>query len=374
MKAVSGRTRGSRSRFETPKRTAVLHVITGTVRRGAETFASDLAEALEARGRSGRIVALSGDSSPAALPVDVLGSRPLGSVTLRALRREAAAANVVVAHGSSTVVACAIATLGTGTPFVYRNIGDPAFWLDTASRRIRMRLILRRARATVALWDRSASQLRRLGARAIRIIPTGVPSRLFPPITAGERDRARRALGIGASSVVAAYVGSLSAEKNVAVAVAAIASIEGAMLLVVGEGPDRAALEELAGRVAPGRVRFLGSRQRPREELAAADVLVLPSRTEGIPAALIEAGFSELPVVASDVGGISQIVVNGRTGYLVEPGDSGALGRAVRDAARERRTMGPAAREHCLERFEIGRVAESWESLLDGLGAWSGRP
>ena len=352
----------------------MLHVITGTVRRGAETFAVDVANALEARGRSGRVVALTGDDAPGNLPVDVLGRSALGPGTLRALRSEARGANVVVAHGSSAVAACAIATLGTRTPFVYRNIGDPAFWLDTPSRRRRMRWVLRRARATVALWEGSAEQLEALGAGRTVVIPTGVPAGLFPPIEEDERHKARRALGIDPAAVVAVYVGSLSEEKNVAVAVSAVASIEDAMLLVVGEGPERGALEDLAAGTAPSRIRFLGSRERPREELAAADVLVLPSVTEGIPAVLIEAAFSELPVAASNVGGIPEIVAHGRTGTLAPAGDATAFARAIREAVAGGRTMGRAARQHCIDRFEIEPVAAAWESLLDELGAWGGPP
>ena len=82
-----------------------------------------------------------------------------------------------------------------------------------------MRWILRRARATVALWDDSATQLQALGGHAIEIIPTGVPSRLFPPIEPEERRLAREHLGLEPSAPVAVYVGSLSGEKNVAVAV-----------------------------------------------------------------------------------------------------------------------------------------------------------
>jgi glycosyltransferase involved in cell wall biosynthesis len=254
---------------------------------------------------------------------------------------------------------------------VYRNIGDPSFWLDTARRRRQMRWILQRASVTVALWEDSAKQLRALGGRAIEIIPTGVPSRLFPPVGPEERRLAREQLDLELGAPVAIYVGNLSGEKNVGDAVAAIASIEAATLLLVGDGPDRASLEELAARTAPGRIRFLGTRERPREELAAADVLVLPSKTEGIPAVLIEAAFSELPVVASDVGGIAQIVAHGRTGYLIPPGDPSALAGAIREAIAGGRAMGSAARRHCIERFDIEPVADAWESLLAGLGAWS---
>ncbi len=327
---------------------------------------------LAERGRPGKTVALTADDESNPLPVPVLGGRAFGPGTLCALRREAGEVGVVVAHGSSAVVACGLATLGARTPFVYRNIGDPSFWLTTPRRRRRMRWILRRAAATVALWEDSAAQLRAIGGDRIatEIIPTGVPARLFPPITAADRERSRRALGLTGEGIVAIFVGALSPEKNIETAIRAVTSIPGATLLLVGDGPERGGLEAAAG-TAPGRVRFIGTRERPREELAAADVLVLPSKTEGIPAVLIEAGLSGLPVAASAVGGIPEIVEHGRTGFLVPPGNVAAFATAIREAAAAGPAMGIAARERCLERFEIGAVADAWDLLLGTLGAWS---
>jgi glycosyltransferase involved in cell wall biosynthesis len=352
----------------------VLHVITATSRRGAETFAVDLAAALAERGRPGRTVALTTDPSGSGFAVPVLGRRPLGFRTILALRREAKRARVVVAHGSSAVVACAIATLGTRTPFVYRNIGDPEFWLDTPRRRRQMRWILRRATATVALWERSGRALKEFGGADLRltVIPTGVPARRFPPVDAATRRAARSRLGLSADGIVAVYVGSLSGEKNVDAAIAAVAAIPDAVLLLVGDGPERIRLERLSGEVAPGRIRFIGTRERPQDELAAADVLVLPSRTEGIPAVLIEAAFSGLPVVASAVGGIPEIVAEGVTGITVPPGDVAALSQAIGEATARGPAMGIAGRRRCIERFEIAVVAEEWDALLGGLGAWGG--
>lgn len=366
------RPRGRSGRMSASRSTPVLHVITGTTRRGAETFAVDLASALAERGREGRTVALTADASGAGLDVPALGPTSLGPATIRALRREAKRARVVVAHGSSAVVACAIATIGTSVPFVYRNIGDPSYWLDTPRRRAQMRWLLGRARAIVALWEGSAGALRSFsrGALDVRVIPTGVPERLFPEVDPATRDAARRSLGVGDHGPVAVYVGSLSSEKNVAAAVAAVASIPDAELLVVGDGPDRARLEAVANAQAPGRIRFVGSRERPREEIAAADVLVLPSHTEGIPAVLIEAAFSGLPVVASAVGGIPEIVEHGSTGFTVPPGDVAALADGIRRAAADGAALGTAARRRCLERFEIGVVASAWDELLAELGAW----
>lgn len=355
--------------------TGALHVITGTARRGAEVFAQDLAADLAARGRDVRVVALAGDPYASGATVPTLGPGRLAPSTLLALRRQARRSRVVVAHGSTAVVAAAIATTGTGVPFVYRNIGDTTHWFDTPAKRRRVRWIVRRAAAVVALWEASAAELRALGSAATRveIIPTGTPASRFTPIEEAERREARAALGVDRDVIVAAYVGALSEEKNVSAAVEAVAEIPGARLLVVGDGPDREALERRARERAPDRVHFAGALDAPRDALAAADLLVLPSDTEGIPAALIEAAFAQLPVVATDVGGVGEIVVDGRTGVLVpKRPDPAVLATAVRKAAYERTSMGRAAREHCLERFELGVVAGRWDSLLGSLGAWDG--
>ena len=347
----------------------VLQVITSTTRRGAEVFAVDLAEALSFRGRLVTTVALVKGEGPE-LDVAVLGRRALSVRTLVALRRRARASTAVVAHGSSAVVAAAIATIGTRTPFVYRNIGDPAYWLDTEKRRRRMRWILRRCRTVVALWEGSGAALRRIGPPSLKVevIPKGVPARRFPPVSIEARNAARARFGVSGVTVI--YVGSLTPEKNVGAAVSAIGLMGDAFLLVVGGGPDRDDLVELADRTAPGRVVFTGALDDPAIALAAADVLVLPSHTEGIPGVLIEAAYSELPVVATEVGGVPGVVDNGRTGILVSEPSPQALAEAMIKAARAGRTMGKAGRRWCEDRFEINVIADRWENLLARIGAW----
>jgi glycosyltransferase involved in cell wall biosynthesis len=106
----------------------------------------------------------------------------------------------------------------------------------------------------------------------------------------------------------------------------------------------------------------------PADALAAADVVVSCSRTEGMPGVLIEAGLSGRPAVATDVGGVAEIVRDGETGMLVRPGDVGGLTAALVRALAERSRLGVAARAHCLATFEIGVVADGWADLLRTLG------
>jgi glycosyltransferase involved in cell wall biosynthesis len=98
--------------------------------------------------------------------------------------------------------------------------------------------------------------------------------------------------------------------------------------------------------------------------LAAADVVVLPSDTEGQPRVAVEGGLSGLPVVATNVGGLGEIVEEGRTGFLVPPRDAARLAEAVLAAVAARETLGGAAREYCAARFDLSRVAKQWRTLL----------
>ncbi|HEX6424586.1 MAG TPA: glycosyltransferase family 4 protein [Acidimicrobiales bacterium] len=359
------------SRHSEAEPAGVLHVITSTQRRGAETFAVDLAGALTARGMASNVVALSPGRTGARLAVPALGDRPLSPTSLRALRRRAGTAQMVVAHGSRTLPACASALLGQRAPVVYRSIGDPRAWAGSGLRRARTRLLLRRMDAVAVLWPGAGESVRTLHgvpAERIHVIPNGVPAARCPVPDAGARAAARRRLGLPPHGPVVAVIGALGPEKRVGDAILAVARLPDTHLLLAGDGPDRSRLERRAADQAPGRVHFAGMLPGPTDALAAADVVALPSRTEGMPGVLIEAGLTGVAVVATDVGGVAQIVRDGVTGLLVPPGDVVALTAALGRALSERDRLGAAARRHCLATFEIGAVADRWVSLAATLG------
>jgi glycosyltransferase involved in cell wall biosynthesis len=344
----------------------ILQVIASTDRRGAEVFALDLEAALLRRGRATRTVALA-PGRQGGLSVPTLGRRPLAPGTLRALRRAARDATVVIAHGSTTLPACALALAGTGVPFVYRNIGDPTFWASTPLRRARVRCFLGRAELVVAIAPGAASELtHRFGVERERVttIPTGVPAARHQPADARARRAARVALGLPPDAPVVAVVAALSPEKNVGPAIDTIGECPDVVLVVAGDGPERPTLEAHARAAAPGRVHFTGSIGDPAPVYAAADALLLTSRTEGLPAVLIEAGLSGLPAIATDVGYVREVVVDGETGVIVPPGDVGAAARAVGHALARRDALGGAARARCLDRFELEHVAAQWDEVL----------
>ena len=351
------------------RRARILQVVTSTDRRGAEIFAVDLEGALRERGYVVDTVALvPGDG----LDLSTLGDRPLAPGTLRALRSAAADASLVVAHGSASLPATALALAGRSVPFVYRNIGDPSYWARSPARRARVRWWLRRARAVVAVAPRAARQLgERFGVPAERlcVIPTGVPLSRCPPTDLGRRQRARAALGLPARAPVAATVGALSPEKQVAAAVDVVSGSPPWHLIVAGDGPERRALEVQAAAAGAGRVVFTGSLADPGPAYDAADVVLLTSRTEGLPAVLIEAGLRGLPVVATAVGFVSEVVVDGQTGVLVGVGDRPGLGRALALAHRKAEALGRAGRARCQRQFELAVVTKAWVELLQRLDA-----
>jgi len=253
------------------------------------------------------------------LNVQTLGSSPLALRTLRALRRVAKEHDVVVAYGSRTLPACALALAGGRVPWVYRSIGDPAAWARGKFQCLRTKLLLRSASRVVALWDEAGEWfVDAYGVRSedVVVIPNARCTDTYRPPTAGERRAAREQFGIASDQQVVAVVGSLTSEKRVGLALAAIAKIDGAVALIAGDGAGRSDLEALAGQLLPGRVVFAGVLDDVRPAYWAADCLLLASRTEGMPGVLIEAAMSGLPVVATAVGAIPTMFQKGIFGQL----------------------------------------------------------
>ena len=143
------------------------------------------------------------------------------------------------------------------------------------------------------------------------------------------------------------------------------------VFVVAGDGELRSMLEAEAARSLGGRIRFLGWTQDLGALYAALDVVMSTSLSEGTPVALIEALAAARPVVATDVGGVSEVVAHGRNGFLAASGDAEGLARAALDLLEHeelRRSMGGAGREDVAERYPAsriaGRTADLYEQLL----------
>jgi len=175
------------------------------------------------------------------------------------------------------------------------------------------------------------------------------------------------------------FVGRLDAVKGVPLLVDAMARLgdshPDARLQLVGDGPHRAALErQVAEAGLSDRIEFLG--YRPQDEVAAlletADLLVLPSFAEGVPVVLMEAMASRLPVIASRVAGVGELVEDGTSGFTIPPGDLDTLvermGRLLSDPALCDR-MGEAGRAKVVAEFDINAEAEWLGEIFEGAAA-----
>jgi glycosyltransferase involved in cell wall biosynthesis len=348
-----------------------LHLITTDARRGAETFAVELVQALRRHGCEADAVALAPSGSAAVHDVPSLGPKRRSIRTIRSLRREARTADVVVAHGSSTLEACALGLNGTGTPFIYRTIGDPQYWVTTSPRQRVIGAMLRRATAHVVLWEGAASQLAaryQIASDRIWVIPNAVPSESFHVATQEQRSEARVRFGLERGQPCLAFVGALSPEKDVRTAIDACAATPGSTLLVAGDGPEFEDLQDHAGRAAPGRIVFLGALADPRDVYAAADVLLLPSLSEGMPAVMLEAGLVGTPTIATAVGSIPEVLRDGETGFVVPVASSESFVAAVQPALARGTEVGRNAAKSFRRTLTLDATINDWLRLLERVG------
>jgi len=312
---------------------------------GPATHGPDFARFLVGRGHSVRVVTM-GDGEPAERPceVEVISRRlpfPLryGQVALRGARA-ARAADVV--YATATYAAAAVAAAAARRPLVAKLVSDPAY-----ERARRYRLF---AGTLEEFQGASTAPVRALKAartRALRAATTiVVPSAYLAEIARGWRLSDARVLVLTNPAPpptqvepehlepgTFVFVGRLTRQKALGVAIEAIAQVPAAKLVVVGDGPEWVELERLAAASeGASRVRFLG--RRPRDEtlriVAGAEAGLLSSDWENLPHSAVEALSVGVPVVSTAVGGVPELVTDGENGLLVPPGDPEALAAAVR--------------------------------------------
>jgi glycosyltransferase involved in cell wall biosynthesis len=258
-----------------------------------------------------------------------------------AARRAARDADLVHAHWlPSGVVA-----LATRKPFVVQLWGTD---VELARRAPRLAgAVLRRAEAVICPSSALAGDATRLGARQIEIVPSGVDL----PDGVGEEANPPEVL----------YAGRLSREKGV---LELVEAASGMNLVVAGDGPLSDRVPQALGFVPPTELSRLYAR---------AAIVVCPSHREGFGVACLEAMAHGRPVVASGVGGLLDLVVNGETGILVEPGNvealRAALERLLADPALRRR-MGEAGRRRAAEHFSWPAVTRK---TLDVYARYAGK-
>ena len=192
---------------------------------------------------------------------------------------------------------------------------------------------------------------------------------------AGSMDRSALRDRLGLRGRVALFAGRLDAQKGLTGLLAAwkdvVARMPEATLVVAGAGPQQAHLTELAASLGLAqRVRFCGMQEDLVPWLQAADLFVLPSLSEGLSNALLEAMACALPCVATRIGGNTELIAEGINGRLVEPGDEAALAEAMASLLsdpEQAAELGRRARATVTERYPLPMIGRRYLALYDEL-------
>lgn len=243
--------------------------------------------------------------------------------------------------------------------------------VDAAGRAIH-RLAFRAGVVPVAVSEEVARSFRNVYGFEPAVIPNGIDTRRRIPAVA--REEWRKSHGFQPSDVLIVSVARFEPQKNPIGLIRAFARANSAEpashLIMAGEGSLLEASRHLAQQLGlAGRVHFPGVCRSVPELLAACDLFALASNWEGSPVAILEAMAAGLPVLATAVGGVPELVLKDVTGVLVPPGDMEALARAMTALARDparRQAMGEAGAKRAA-RFDAGEMIQSYARLFERL-------
>lgn len=358
---------------------SIVHVLSSFGMGGQERVALDLATGQADDGH--RVLTVSLAAGPDGPLADEFRSKGLEILTVakgpgrdvRLLVRlqrlfRARAADIVHTHNPQPLLFAAVPARVTGAGLVHTKHG-----VNPDSRR---RLAMRRAAghlvgAFVAVSEPTAEvarSQRECRPDRLHVIKNGIDLSRFGPDPTARRD-IRTELGIPRDAFVVGTVGRLFSEKGHAYLIRSLAPVLGdAMhLIIVGDGPERQNLASQVAQLArPSAVHLTGNRRDVPRLLAALDAFALTSVREGLPLVIPEAMAAGLPVVATAVGGIPQVVDDTETGFLCEYGDEVALREHLCALDRDRQLAGKCGalgRERALARFSSRRMVDEYQAL-----------
>lgn len=321
----------------------ILHLVQKPQLRGAEMFASQLATRLNENGHKAMLVFVfpgeaplpfAGEKkhlngSPAKRLWDIKAWRKLA----RIIKEEKP--DIVQANAGDTLKYAVFSKLffKWKQPIVFRNASTISLYIKTTPARILNGFFFRYASKIVSVSNTSATDFAKLFPQfknRIVTVPIGIEETDFN--NAGGENPLQ-----GASKPVLVHVGGFTYEKNHVRLIEIFEEIRkkqvGASLHFVGSGPLKQQIEDLVKQKGlEQQVRFYGFRNDAMQFIKNADVLLLPSIIEGLPGVILEAFYCKTPVVAYDVGGIGEVVINDKTGRLVQKDDEKAFVEHVLEA------------------------------------------
>jgi glycosyltransferase involved in cell wall biosynthesis len=233
--------------------------------------------------------------------------------------------------------------------------------------------VVKSARITVGVSEAACEFLRHLGANNTFLIYNGIETSVFRKKHTGYRQK----LGITNDTLLITFVGRLIYAKGVQDLIRAFAKIGDVVpktkLLIVGDGPYRANLERLARQSGhDSDILFLGQKNQGEviDILSATDIFVNPSYSEGLPTSVMEAASIGLPIIATDIGGTREIIVDHETGILAKTGDTGQLEEKLQELLFNmnlREKLGENARMFVEQKFHWDKITQDWVKLVEGI-------
>ena len=364
----------------------IAHVVENLDRGGLERMVIDLVGAQRAAGHRCRVACLYEAGALAheleSQGIEVHACRKRGGVDAGALRRlrewlRAAPGAVVHTHNANAHYHTVAA--GLGLP-LSRTI-NTRHGMGASRPRSRgewfYRRTMRRTDVVAAVCEAARQRFAHQGVRPrkrLLAVPNGIRVEAFAAASHERRLALRNVLGLAADVRIVGSVGRLNPVKDQATLLSAFASAHAQLpdtaLALVGDGALRETLRSQAAALGVAdAVRFLGDRSDVRQLLQGFDLFVLSSLSEGYSMALLEACASALPIVATDVGGNREIVVDGRNGALVPSANADALTDAMSALLREperAERMGQAGRDWALREASIETMAMRYDRLYRG--------
>ncbi len=341
----------------------MLHLATELRSRGHEVLPINLANGTGWLGAKFEAAGFRPVTFAIRRPIDFGAVRSLTSI-LRDFR-----ADVVHSHEFTMAIYGAAAATRVGARHVITMHGG-LYYASAWRRRAALRWAAQRSDALVGVSLATARALDQTlggGRHRAAVVPNGIPQR------SGVRARVRRELSISPTALLLVAVGNLYPVKGHAVLLDALAMLGDRAewrLAIAGRGEEESSLRARASAAGiASRVHLLGFRDDIPDILAAGDIFVMPSLSEGLPLALVEAMSFGLPVVVTRVGGVPEVVTDGVEALLVPPSDAAALAAALRtliDDADRRRRMGEAGRARAQRDYAIGTMADRYERLYRG--------
>lgn len=356
----------------------ILQLIQKPQLRGAEMFASQLSNELVQMGHTVLVVALfPGEST---LPINATFiplNRPQnkrwndfeGWKALAKLIKEYKV-DVVQCNAGDTLKFAVFSQLLNGwkTPIIARNASMVSAYIKNPVIKLLNRWMYSRTKAIISVSQLAANDLNQLFPETeskTTVIPIGINLQSFTPV-------AWKNASPTAFQIV--HVGGFSFEKNhhglLSIFEQWLKRCPDSHLHLIGDGPMRAEIEQaVATKKLTDKISFYGFSKDALHYMHQADVVILPSIIEGLPGVVLEAMYAKTPVIAYNVGGISEVIQNGATGYLVEKGDEQGFVEALEKVKNEGKTAHYVknAYELIVKKFNNTYLAQQFETVYKAL-------